>query len=48
MTDHLIKEAHKYDFFQAVRLLEGRGAGRPIGTDAQPSQEVARLRRLGS
>jgi type VI secretion system protein ImpH len=40
----LFEEAYRFDFFQAVRLLERLYADRqPVGRDAAPSQEVVRF-----
>jgi type VI secretion system protein ImpH len=41
----LFDEPYRFDFFQAVRLLERLCPGRnPVGRDSSPSQEVARFR----
>lgn len=45
---HLLEEPGRYDFYQALRLLEGGAvagiSGQPIGFDHEPQFEVARLR----
>lgn len=51
VAHHLRKEPYRFEFFQAVRLLErivrnesGDRKLRPIGTNAPPSEEVVRFR----
>jgi type VI secretion system protein ImpH len=53
----LFREGHRYDFFQAVRMLErlasarargGPAARLPVGRDHPPGREVARFRVLPS
>jgi type VI secretion system protein ImpH len=52
LTENLLREAHRFDFFQAVRVLErlaaekaDSGAGRhPVGEDFAPRQEAVRFR----
>ena len=50
LSDQLFHEPYRFDFFQAVRLLErlARGAGRrapqPVGHDHPPDQEAVRFR----
>lgn len=45
----LLREPYRFDFFQAVRLLEQRGrAGEAIGRDAAPEREAVRFRALPS
>ncbi len=40
----LFTEAYRFDFFQAVRLLERLGAGRvPVGAEGPPAREVVRF-----
>lgn len=52
MTSSLLTEPGRYDFYQAMRLLEGGAvpgvAGRPVGFDSEPRHEVARLRASSS
>jgi type VI secretion system protein ImpH len=58
LSDQLVSAAHGFDFFQAVRLLEGlareRAAENPdaarysVGQDRRPNQEVVRFRALPS
>lgn len=53
-TDHslagvLFDEPYRFDFFQAVRLLERiYPERRPVGRESEPSQEVARFRTRAS
>jgi type VI secretion system protein ImpH len=53
LIEQLQEEAYRFDFFQAVRVLQrwaareaasGRAARHPIGADHAPSQESVRLR----
>jgi type VI secretion system protein ImpH len=45
VADLLYREGYRFDFFQAVRLLERMNPGRsPIGRHAPPEDEVVRLR----
>lgn len=56
LSDQLLNEPYRFDFFQAVRLFEtlaaenapadARGAALPIGGDAPPGREVLRFRAL--
>ncbi len=54
VSERLFREPFRFDFFQAVRLLEqierARGAGgarrSPVGQDRAPGQEVVRFRAL--
>jgi type VI secretion system protein ImpH len=52
LIDQLFQEGYRFDFFQAVRLLEqvadaAQTPGvRPVGYDHHPSREVARFRAL--
>jgi type VI secretion system protein ImpH len=51
VSARLFREPHRFDFFQAVRLLEQlerqRADGRyPVGQDRPPAQEVVRFRAL--
>ncbi len=47
LVELLFQEAYRFDFFQAVRLLERLFPERqPIGRDANPGEEVVRLRAL--
>src|SRR6516165_4631818 len=40
----LFAEAYRFDFFQAVRLLERLSGGRtPVGGDGPPAREVVRF-----
>ncbi|MFH1268259.1 MAG: type VI secretion system baseplate subunit TssG [Planctomycetota bacterium] len=58
VNDELCHRAHRFDFFQAVRLLErladeasGGPSGRPrrpVGEDSPPQQEAVRFRALPS
>ncbi len=55
MIEELFQRPHKFNFFQAVRLLQqegkhGRGDrhGLPIGHDSPPSREVVRFRAAAS
>jgi type VI secretion system protein ImpH len=53
LSGQLFREAHRFDFFQAVRLLERvsreRGGLRgPVGHDVAPEREVVRFRALPS
>lgn len=58
VIDGLRREAYRFDFFQAMRVLErwlaheadGRGVERrmPVGYDAAPNEEIVRLRALVS
>jgi type VI secretion system protein ImpH len=58
VTELLLREAHRFDFFQAVRLLEravadtdGRGPAGPrlpVGQDSAPDREVVHFRALAS
>ena len=46
---HLLKEAFRFNFFQAVRLLESWQPTRaPVGRDANPGQEAVRFGALPS
>lgn len=45
VKDLLLSESYRFDFFQAVRLLEGIYRDRHvIGGDAQPTEEIVRFR----
>jgi type VI secretion system protein ImpH len=45
VADLMYREGHRFDFFQAVRLLERLHPDRsPIGYDAPPQDEVVRIR----
>jgi len=45
LSDRLFREPYRFDFFQAVRLLERIVAGRePVGHDAALEREVVRFR----
>ncbi|MFL5342351.1 MAG: type VI secretion system baseplate subunit TssG [Gemmataceae bacterium] len=45
LIEQLFHEPHRFDFFQAVRLLERASAGRePVGGDAHPEREAVRFR----
>ena len=58
LAERLFREPHRFDFFQAVRLLErvareraegnGRWPHRPVGRDSLPEQEAVRFRCLPS
>jgi type VI secretion system protein ImpH len=58
LSERLLREPHRFDFFQAVRLLEwiarerarpdGQRPGAPVGQDAAPEREVVRFRALPS
>lgn len=50
LTARLFDEPWRFDFFQAVRLLERRtnGAAGPVGGDARPEHEVVRFRASSS
>lgn len=58
LTDQLFREPYRFDFFQAVRILEALGqerrkaggpaAGMPVGRDFAPEKEAARFRALPS
>ena len=57
LRQQLLEEAHQFDFFQAVRLLERlapadrpRGAARaePVGYDYDPKKEAVRFRAFPS
>jgi type VI secretion system protein ImpH len=54
LKERLHAEPHRFDFFQAVRLLErlareeSSPARQPVGTDAAPGQECVRFRALPS
>jgi type VI secretion system protein ImpH len=53
LAENLIREAHRFDYFQAVRVLEriatdGEGKRQPVGEDFTPSQEAVRFRVLPS
>src|SRR5438094_221011 len=44
LADLLYDEPQRFDFFQAIRLLERIAAGRaPVGHDVIPAREVVRL-----
>lgn len=44
LADLLFQEPYRFDFFQAVRLLEAIRKGRsPVGLDGHPSNEVVRF-----
>jgi type VI secretion system protein ImpH len=49
LIGQLHREPHRFNFFQAVRLLErllcrGEGGFQPVGHDAPPEREVVRFR----
>lgn len=45
LTDTLFEEGYRFDFFQAVRVLERLfPERRPVGREAKPAQEVVRFR----
>ncbi len=48
LSERLLREPYRFDFFQAVRLLERLGRervpGAPVGQDRAPDQEVVRFR----
>jgi type VI secretion system protein ImpH len=54
VIERLFAEAYRFDFFQAVRLLErkaleaGDSARRPVGGDEPPGREIVRFRALAS
>jgi len=55
VIDELFKRPHRFNFFQAVRLLEQDGKhkrgdrnGMPVGHDSPPSREVVRFRALAA
>lgn len=58
VVDELFAEPHRFDFFQAVRLLENwartrasedaESLARPVGGDSPPAHEVVRFRTLNS
>jgi type VI secretion system protein ImpH len=57
VSDRLFGEAHRFDFFQAVRLLHRLAAGpsgadaparRPVGRDSAPREEAVRFRAFAS
>lgn len=49
VEERLLAEAHAFDFFQAVRLLEQLDPQRrPIGRDSPPAREAVRFRALAS
>jgi type VI secretion system protein ImpH len=58
LSNKLLREPHRFDFFQAVRLLErilnedarqrGQAPRRPVGRDRPADQEVVRFRTLAS
>jgi type VI secretion system protein ImpH len=49
ITNSLFEEAYRFEFFQAVRLLERLQPGKKsVGQDASPGQEVARFRTRAS
>lgn len=58
LAETLFQEAYRFEFFQAVRLLElifrqrarssGQGRRFPIGRDAPPEQEIVRFRAAAS
>ena len=54
VSTRLLQEPYRFDFFQAVRLLErmareaGSAARQPVGCEAAPRQEAVRFRALPS
>ena len=54
LIDQLLSEPYRFDFFQAVRLLEhaaresGDTAHKAVGSDYEPGQEVVRFRAMPS
>ena len=58
LIDRLFQESHRFDFFQAVRILEqffsetpdqaSADARAEVGRDATPSEEIVRFRTLAS
>jgi type VI secretion system protein ImpH len=49
LIDRLLREPHRFDFFQAVRILERMaGPGRGVGYDVPPDREAIRFRALPS
>ncbi len=57
LRQQLLEEAHQFDFFQAVRLLErfahadgqrGAGPAEPVGYDYDPKKEAVRFRAFPS
>ena len=44
LEESLLEEGYRFDFFQAVRLLEGRAEARaPVGEDSDPGRETIRF-----
>jgi type VI secretion system protein ImpH len=48
LNETLLREPQRFEFFQAVRLLERLRPNAPVGQDAMPDQEVVRFRALPS
>ena len=46
LIEALRREPYRFDFFQAVRLLEHLGGRAPVGRDAAPDEEAVRFRAL--
>ena len=45
LSEELFDEPYRFDFFQAVRLLERLGPdAAPVGRDGPPAREVVRFR----
>ncbi|HVS40410.1 MAG TPA: type VI secretion system baseplate subunit TssG [Gemmataceae bacterium] len=44
LTGRLNREPHRFEFFQAVRLLERQSSRRPVGGDESPAAEAVRFR----